>query len=95
MHDAGKIRDPKVNRAIAEELVARWRKTAGVVARHGAEWKSEIRRGEQAVGWQTLTLAEDGEWLKAGGNAVLSVVLCLLGVWLGHVLALSINAGRQ
>src|SRR5256885_240592 len=30
---------------------------------------------------QTLTLAEDGEWLKAGANAVLSVVLCLLGVW--------------
>ena len=44
---------------------------------------------------QTLTLAQGGEWLKAGGNAVLSVVLCLLGVWLGHVLALSINAGRQ
>jgi CrcB protein len=43
---------------------------------------------------QTLTLAQDGEWLKAGGNAVLSVVLCLLGVWLGHALAVFIN-GRQ
>ena len=41
---------------------------------------------------QTLTLAEDGQWLKAGGNCVLSLVLCLLGVWLGHVLALEINS---
>jgi CrcB protein len=28
---------------------------------------------------QTLSLAEDGEWFKAGGNAVLSLVLCLVG----------------
>ena len=41
---------------------------------------------------QTLNLAEDGEWFKAGGNAVLSLVLCLLGVWLGHVLALELNS---
>lgn len=34
---------------------------------------------------QTLTLAQDGEWLWAGANVVLSVVLCLFGVWLGHV----------
>jgi CrcB protein len=40
---------------------------------------------------QTLSLAEDGEWFKAGGNAVLSLVLCLVGVWLGHVLALELN----
>ncbi len=40
---------------------------------------------------QTLRLAEDGEWFKAGANAVLSLVLCLAGVWLGHVLALEIN----
>ena len=33
---------------------------------------------------QTLTLAQDGEWLQAGLNIVLSVVLCLVGVWLGH-----------
>ena len=43
---------------------------------------------------QTLTLAEDGEWLYAGGNVVLSVVLCLLGVWLGHLLAVFINQPR-
>jgi CrcB protein len=41
---------------------------------------------------QTLNLANDGEWLQAGGNVVGSVVLCLLAVWLGHLLALSINA---
>ncbi len=40
---------------------------------------------------QTLNLVEDGQWLRAGGNVVLSVVLCLLGVWLGHVLALALN----
>jgi CrcB protein len=41
---------------------------------------------------QTLNLANDGEWLQAGGNVVGSVVLCLVAVWLGHILALSINA---
>ncbi|MGH6741383.1 MAG: fluoride efflux transporter CrcB [Bradyrhizobium sp.] len=41
---------------------------------------------------QTLNLANDGEWLQTGGNIVLSVVLCLLAVWLGHLLALSLNA---
>jgi CrcB protein len=41
---------------------------------------------------QTLNLANDGEWLQAGGNVVGSVVLCLVAVWLGHLLALSINA---
>ena len=41
---------------------------------------------------QTLTLAQDSEWLQAGGNIVASVVLCLLAVWLGHLFAQSINA---
>jgi len=36
---------------------------------------------------QTLALANDGEWLYAGLNIVLSVVLCLVAVWLGSVLA--------
>jgi len=40
---------------------------------------------------QTLTLAQDGEWLWAGGNVVISVVLCLLAVWAGHVLAAMLN----
>jgi CrcB protein len=41
---------------------------------------------------QTLNLVQDSEWVQAGGNIVGSVVLCLLAVWLGHLLALSINA---
>lgn len=41
---------------------------------------------------QTLTLAQDSEWLQAGSNIVASVVLCLLAVWLGHLFAQSINA---
>src|SRR3954462_14088624 len=36
---------------------------------------------------QTLNLATDGEYLFAGVNIVLSVVLCLLAVWLGSILA--------
>ena len=40
---------------------------------------------------QTLNLARDGEWALAGLNVLLSVVLCLIGVWLGHVAGLAIN----
>ncbi len=39
----------------------------------------------------TLNLARDGEWLQAGGNAVGSVTLCLVAVWLGHLAASWIN----
>jgi CrcB protein len=41
---------------------------------------------------QTLNLAQDGEWISAGANVVLSVVSCLVAVWLGHLLAIKINA---
>jgi CrcB protein len=40
---------------------------------------------------QTLSLAEEGEWLYAGANVVFSVVSCLLAVWLGHVAAAFLN----
>jgi CrcB protein len=40
---------------------------------------------------QTLNLANDGEWFQAGGNAVLSLVSCLVAVWLGHLAAVTIN----
>jgi CrcB protein len=40
---------------------------------------------------QTLNLAHDGEWLWAGGNAALSLVLCLAAAWLGHLAAAAIN----
>ena len=41
---------------------------------------------------QTLNLAGEGEWFRAGANATLSLVLCLAGVWLGHVTALAMNS---
>jgi fluoride exporter len=40
---------------------------------------------------QTLTLAQGGEFLRAGLNVAASVVLCLVAVWLGHVAAASLN----
>jgi CrcB protein len=40
---------------------------------------------------QTLNLLEDGQWLYAGANVVLSVIACLAAVWLGHVLAVALN----
>ena len=40
---------------------------------------------------QTLNLARDGDWLRAAANIVLSVVLCLLAVWLGHLAAAVLN----
>jgi fluoride exporter len=40
---------------------------------------------------QTLNLANDGEWFRAGANTVLSVVCCLVAVWLGHITALYLN----
>lgn len=43
---------------------------------------------------QTLNLVEDGEWWLAGANIALSVVACLVAVWLGFVLAASINSLR-
>lgn len=43
---------------------------------------------------QTLTLARGGDWLRAGGNITGSFVLCLVAVWLGHLLAAHLNALR-
>jgi CrcB protein len=40
---------------------------------------------------ETLNLAREGEWLWAAGNIVLSVSLCLLAVWLGHIGAATLN----
>ena len=35
---------------------------------------------------QTLNLLRDREWLYAGGNIILSVVLFMIAVWLGYLL---------
>ena len=43
---------------------------------------------------QTLNLARENEWLYAGANAVLSLVLCLVAVWLGHVAASALQPGQ-
>jgi len=43
---------------------------------------------------QTLNLMREGEWLYAGANAMLSVLLCLSAVWVGHFLASTLNPTR-
>jgi CrcB protein len=40
---------------------------------------------------QTLALFQNGEWLRAGANIGLSVLLCLVGVWIGHGLGVVVN----
>ena len=40
---------------------------------------------------QTLSLAQDGEAAWAALNVILSVALCLFGVWLGHAGAVALN----
>ncbi|CAA7624091.1 putative fluoride ion transporter CrcB [Candidatus Terasakiella magnetica] len=40
---------------------------------------------------QTLALAQDGEWLPAAANIILSVALCLVAVWFGHTGAVVLN----
>jgi CrcB protein len=62
------------------------------------EWRQFVMAGLcggfttfSSFSYQTLTLAQDGEWFEAGLNIVLSVVLCLLGVWLGATGALALN----
>jgi CrcB protein len=41
---------------------------------------------------QTLRLVQEREWLYAGGNVLLSVVLCLIAVWLGYMLGSTFNS---
>ena len=48
-----------------------------------------------AFSLQTLTLAQDGEFVRAGLNVVGSVVLCLLAVWLASLAAASLTAIRS
>ena len=42
-------------------------------------------------GVQTLNLMRDGDWPQAAAYVVGSVVLCLIGVWLGHGAAELLN----
>jgi len=40
---------------------------------------------------QTLNLLREKQWLWAGGNIAISVVACMLAVWLGFILGEVIN----
>ena len=41
---------------------------------------------------QTLNLLRDRQFLSATGNVVLSVVLCMIAVWLGYLLGAMFNS---
>jgi fluoride exporter len=41
---------------------------------------------------QTLSLMQDGQSFRAGAYIVASVVCCLVAVWVGYLLAASLNA---
>jgi CrcB protein len=43
---------------------------------------------------QTLNLIRDREWLYAGGNIVLSVVLCLVATWLGFLFGAAFHSTK-
>jgi CrcB protein len=42
----------------------------------------------------TLNLLRNREWLYAGGNVILSVVLCMIAVWLGWLLGSVFNSAK-
>ena len=44
---------------------------------------------------QTLELLRAGDLAKAGANALSSVLLCMVAVWLGYLLGLSLNNGKR
>ncbi len=43
---------------------------------------------------QTLTLARDGDMKRAGANVLVSIVACLLGVWLGTAAGAALNHAK-
>ena len=46
-----------------------------------------------SFGLQTMALFTDGEWGYAALNIALSVVLCLVAVWIGQLIALQVVRG--
>ena len=47
-----------------------------------------------AFSLQTLDLLRIGQWPEALGNIALSVLLCLLAVWLGHLACVALGPSR-
>ncbi|MBN2234077.1 MAG: fluoride efflux transporter CrcB [Opitutales bacterium] len=43
---------------------------------------------------QTLNLARDGDFVRAGAYATGTLILCFIAVWLGHVIASWINTAN-
>jgi len=48
-----------------------------------------------AFSLQTLDLVRESRWFQAGGNVVISVVVCLLAVWAGHALASALGPAQK
>ena len=44
-----------------------------------------------SFGLQTFYFLQRGEWFRGAMNAGLSLVLCVLAVWLGHIVAMLFN----
>jgi|ERR1041385_8123965 CrcB protein len=43
---------------------------------------------------QTFDLLRDREWLYASGNVLLSVLLCMIAVWLGYVVGSALFSAK-
>jgi CrcB protein len=41
---------------------------------------------------ETLNLLQERQWLYVGGNVIMSVVLCMIAVWLGWLLGSVVNS---
>src|SRR5262249_44529914 len=48
-----------------------------------------------AFSLQTLSLLQDGAWLRSSAYIVASVMLCMIGVWAGYLLAAAISVSTE
>ena len=60
LHDAGKIRDAKINRAIAEELISRSRAAAGADRHWALKWNPKSIEPARWSAGRSLTIASGG-----------------------------------
>jgi len=47
-----------------------------------------------AFSLRTLQLMQERQWLYASGNVILSLVLCMIAVWLGYLLGSIFNPAK-